>query len=81
LALGKIKFETTVDVPRNPAWNVAQSKVGVQVQDPDTGRILGVEEIAYPASEKGAENCRFARSVTFLAAAILIPGGNQRPPS
>ena len=55
LGAGKDKFETTVDVQRNPAWNVAQLKLAVLVQDPATGRILGAGEIAYPTSEKGAE--------------------------
>jgi len=55
LGAGKDKFETTVDVQRNPAWNVAQLKLAVLVQDPATGRILGAGEIAYPTSEKCAE--------------------------
>ncbi len=52
---GKDEFETTAEVRRNPAWNAAQLKVAVLVQDQATGRILGAGEIAYPNSEKGAQ--------------------------
>jgi hypothetical protein len=52
---GKERFETTAEVRRNPAWNAAQLKVAVLVQDPATGRILGAGEIAYPNPEKAIE--------------------------
>jgi len=42
----KDKFETTIDVRRNPAWNVAQLKAAVLVRDSATGQILGAGEIA-----------------------------------
>ncbi len=59
---GKDKFEKTIDVRRNAAWNPAQLKVAVLVQDPATGRILGAGEIAYPNSEKGAQKATGAVS-------------------
>jgi hypothetical protein len=51
---GKNKFDTTVDVRRNAAWNAAQLKVAVLVQDSTTGRILGAGEISYPSADKAA---------------------------
>jgi hypothetical protein len=81
---GKDKFETTIDVRRNPVRNVAQLRVAVLVQDSAMGWILGVGEIGHPILDKGVEKTTAAASppaVTSSAAAILILGGNQRPPS
>jgi len=40
-------FEKTVEVARHSGWNAANLKVGVLVQDSDSGPILGAASVRY----------------------------------